>query len=356
MRRRYIVLVWICASIPLVSLLVFLLRPTPKARYAVTFLPDLNGVRVNAHAINDRGQVVGVAEVRPGQWHIWLWDNGAGIQDLGSFARPKRSGPLRINNVGQIAGTADDPNGSEYAFLLDLTGGRYTVRPPGGEQIHILDLNDRGRIVGYLSRNGGPRRGFVWDEGGGMQAFPPSAAESMVTGINDLGQIIGSRAAQIMGPWTVFLWDPNAGLEDLGSPGSYPATLCDINNRGFIVGRFDDNALSVRTREGPWRRLCPDRRAAVQIEGLTEANRILAVTHRQRFMMREFSRRTDLDSYVWDANDGFLEIAPRLGRKDVFEFFATGINDQGQIVGSLRLKNEPNPFGVVLTPITGARR
>ncbi len=59
MRRRYIVPVWICASIPLVALLVFLLRPTPKARYEVTFLPDLNGVRVHAHAINNQGQIVG---------------------------------------------------------------------------------------------------------------------------------------------------------------------------------------------------------------------------------------------------------------------------------------------------------
>ncbi len=361
MRRRHIVLVWICASIPLVALLVFLLRPAPKARYEVTFLPDLNGVCISPLAINDYGQVAGVVQGSAKQCRLVLWDPNTGLRDLGACLDPWQCGDLRINSAGQIAWGTVDPNGGNHVFVVDPNGARHVLRPPSGEQIWVSALNNHGQIVGYFSRNGVPRRGFLWDRTSGMQDLALLGnVESVATGINDRGQIVGSYAKQRIGPHTVFLWDPNTGIQDLGSTRMFAVRTCQINKQGFVVGRFgasgDENVLSTWTEKSGLQRLCPDRMTSAQVNGLNDADRVLVCTSQRRFMLREFCTLTHIDSYLWDPNGSFLEIASRLGRRDVFEFFATDINNQGQITGSLRLRRQPNPFGVVLTPIAGARR
>jgi hypothetical protein len=90
----------------------------------------------------------------------------------------------------------------------------------------------------------------------------------------------------------------------------------------------------------------------VQTAGLNEDNRFLVCTERPRFALRAFASVLHLDSYLCDPDEGFLEIAGRLGRTDVLEFFATDINSAGQITGTLRLRNQPNPLGVVLQPVS----
>lgn len=352
MSRKRILLIWVALGVVAAISVWLLLRPGPQVRYEVVFLPDVNGVPVIPSAINDRGQIIGLAHVGAHQGRLYLWDPNAGLCDLGQGVVSGSLGHLQINNAGQIAWDVRDPNGSYYVFVRDPDGVRHTVHPPNGGEIHVLDLNSHGRIVGYLWSGGGGRQGFIWDKTAGMQSLPLQAAESMATGINDLGQIVGSRSERLMsGRWDAFLWDPNTGVQDLGTPGSHPASMCCINEQGFIVGRFDDSVLSVRTREGPWRRLCPDKKAVVQIEGLNEANRFVACTHRQRFIPRELEKRTVIDSYLWDPEAGFTDLETCLGRTDVHEFFATDLNNEGQISGSLRLKKRSNPCGVLLRPI-----
>jgi len=359
MRRKHIVLVWVCVSIPFVALLTFLLCPTPEARYEVVFLPDLNGVSVSPGAINDHGQVAGVVQGSAQQCRLVVWDPNSGLRDLGPCEDPWSCGRLRINNAGQIAWGTVDPNGGNHAFLLDPNGVRHILRPPSGERIWVNDLNNRGQIVGYFSRDGVPLRGFLWDKTSGMRDLAMLGnVESVATGINDRGQIVGSYARHRAGPHTVFLWDPNAGIQDLGSTRTFAVRTCRINNRGFVVGRFgtsgDKNLLSTWTEESGLQRLCPDRMTSAQVNGLNDADRVLVCTSQRRFMLREFCTLSHIDSYLWDPDEGFREIGRHLGRRDVFEFFATDINNRGQIVGPLRLRKHPNPFGVVLTPIGGA--
>jgi probable HAF family extracellular repeat protein len=337
-----------------VSLLVLWLHSRPRTRYQVVFLPDVNGFSFSPSEINDQGQIVGHVQMNAQWTSLFLWDPNQGMRDLGTcvdfryFERP------RINNAGQIAWAISDPNADNYVCLVDPDGTRHVCHPPDGEEIHLNDLNNRGQIVGYLRANGKPRRAFVWSKATGMQDVPiPDAAETMATGINDMGQIVGSRCASLPGPWSVFLWDPNAGVQDLGSTGSRPTYACRINNQGFIVARFEECALSIRTREKAWRRLCPAANASIQIEGLDEASRFVALTDREQLVILELDRRTVLRSYLWAPEDGFTEISRCLELTDTIDFlFVRGINNRGQIAGMLKLKNQPNPVGVLLQPIS----
>ncbi len=355
-------LICACAGVGLVVVLGLLLYPRPEAseaRYDVTFLPNVGGHCLSLCAMNDLGQVVGMAEVQLGQWHIFLWDKNAGLRDLGAYADVQRFTCLQINNAGQIAGGATDPNGTGYGFLVDPNGARRVLRAPSGEHVQIQDLNSRGQIVGYCGRGGGPLRGFIWDKTAGMQGLTlANAYESIATGINDRGQIVGSYSAQLAGPWTVFLWDPNMGDRNIG-PAKAGRASPHINNQAFVVGKFDAasdmSILSLWTEQGGLRRVCPARGVSVQIDGLNNANCFVACTSGRKLMIRNLDIVPHIDSYLWDPNGGFTELANCLERADVFEFFALGINDKGQIVGSLRLKGQPNPFIVVLQPIPSRR-
>jgi len=144
MKRKRVIALGICAGLLGAAWLAGLLRPKPEVLYQVTFLPMLNGALGIPRAINDNGQVVGVAEATRGQWHMFLWDGEEGSRDLGPCADPQRFESMRINDAGQIAGTAVDPNGTARAFLQDPNGARFILRGPDDAQVHIQGLNRRG--------------------------------------------------------------------------------------------------------------------------------------------------------------------------------------------------------------------
>lgn len=75
--------------------LFFAMRWTPR-RYRVAILPSLGRDAVGAHAINDRGRIVGVAQARDGRYHMFLWDREHGLQDMGVTGDAR----FDINNTG----------------------------------------------------------------------------------------------------------------------------------------------------------------------------------------------------------------------------------------------------------------
>jgi probable HAF family extracellular repeat protein len=76
-----------------------------------------------AHGINDSGQVVGWADTSGGNWHAFLYSNGA-MADLNALV-PASGWTLEnanaINDSGQIVGYGINPSGSTDAFLLTPT-------------------------------------------------------------------------------------------------------------------------------------------------------------------------------------------------------------------------------------------
>jgi probable HAF family extracellular repeat protein len=178
----------------------------PKAG-DVQQLRPLDGDDVGAAvAINDKGQIVGCSgtcgSVSPAQCvHATLWQNGS-VKDLGSFGGLMNNLAEAINNRGQIAG------------LSDLTG----------------DVN---------------AHAFLWTEEKGLQDLGtlPGDVFSLSSGMNSKGQIVG-QSCDANGNCSAFLWESGVmtDLNKLIPSGSSLSLIygADINDSGEIVGMAFD--------------------------------------------------------------------------------------------------------------------
>jgi probable HAF family extracellular repeat protein len=355
MKRKHILLALMGIGILVAVLLAAWPRPKPEVLYEVVFLPAL-GLSAGPQAINDQGQVAGIAEVTQSQWHLFLWDREGGMKDLGPCADARHLHRVLLNNAGQIAGTGADPNGSPYAFLQDPNGTRHRLPTRAGEHVHVCGLNRWGQVVGYHEPTRGPRRAFLWDRTKGMQSLALAGTiESVAAGINDAGQVVGYASLNRTNQWQAFLWNPNGDLRDLGPSAFGPDRKCYINNQGFVIGKFgsaeDDVCVSTWTGGKGAQRLSRPRETLVQPEGLNDAGRFLVITDRKRLEIRQLARLHHIDSYLCDPDGHVTDLATCLDLPDVYEFFATDINSRGQITGQLRVSAYANPQGVVLTPI-----
>jgi probable HAF family extracellular repeat protein len=355
MKRKRMLLPLLGAGILVAVLLVALLRSKPTALYEATLLPMLGGTPVVPHAINDRGQVVGAAEVTPGQWHLVLWDKDKGLQDLGSWSRHPGSLRLGINNAGQIAGTVVDANGVGRAFVQDPNGTRRLLVDPAGRESVVAALNNRGEVAGYYETGAKPRHACIWDQMGRMTDLGTlGGIESLAFSINDRGQVAGVSGVRAAA-WQAFLWDPNTGMIGLGPDPLRTATSCYLNNKGQVAGGFgsakDQWAISAWTSNTGLQRLNAPGSTYPEVAGLNDTGQILVNTGRSGF--RAFGRVffAKRASYLYDPNGGCVALESHLaGPKGVVYFIAADINNQGQIVGTLFIEGV-GWSGAILEPI-----
>jgi probable HAF family extracellular repeat protein len=82
-------------------------------------LPMLDGDTGCAHAINDRGQVVGWSYTLANEVHAFVWNSKNGIKDLGTIpgATVQESVAYNINNLGQVVGYAIAEDGTRHAVI-----------------------------------------------------------------------------------------------------------------------------------------------------------------------------------------------------------------------------------------------
>jgi hypothetical protein len=210
--------------------------------------------------INDRGQILGVYEGRDRVVRHFVRDR------KGRFARIKepRSRPrgqfdelVDINNRGEIVGFYNDDQGSTTTGFLRTRSGRFVdIVVPGSQVTGPLKLNDRRQAVGiYLDADAKPNpdgtmppgvlHGFLWDDGDYQRIDVPGAAATAVLGINNHGQMVGSYI-DAQGTYHGFLRDSNGAVTtlpeapgaDAASGGTQPAS---INERRQIVGLAYDS-------------------------------------------------------------------------------------------------------------------
>lgn len=123
------------------------------------------------------------------------------------------------------------------AQALNLPEG-WTAAPiqlaPGVAYINLLDLNNRGELMGQASM-GGTSSGVYLYSGGQMSILPsPPGAEGhllWVYKMNDVGQAILSDTHD---GTRHFLYD-NGRFRDFSVPGQPGASLRDVNNRGDVL-------------------------------------------------------------------------------------------------------------------------
>jgi len=108
------------------------------------------------------------------------------------------------------------------------------------DESSVYAINGNGKIIGsYLLNN--ERFFFEWDETNGLSVFDlPSSAVPKV--LNDNGQIAGEYLTS--GGVCGFFWDPQAGFTDLGSLGGQNTWVAGMNSLGQIVGASETGNLS----------------------------------------------------------------------------------------------------------------
>ena len=171
--------------------------------------------------------------------------------------------PVSINAQGQIAGYYFDGSGQKHGFLD--TNGTYTdaaiptetlpsVSVPGAETTDVTGVNDLGQVVGYYYTTGSyTAHGFV-DTNGAFTTidFPGYVGGTFLYGINDAGQVVGSYFDSLAfrhgfvdtnGAFAI-VDDPGAGTP--GVPGVVGTELLGINAAGEVIGYYVDSAETVR--------------------------------------------------------------------------------------------------------------
>jgi probable HAF family extracellular repeat protein len=98
----------------------------------------------------------------------------------------------------------------------------------------ITGVNDLGQVVGVRS-NGTFNRAFVWTAADGFLDLGIGGGSNAVAGINNAGQVAGSYSPIPGGTFHGFSWTATGGLVDLGTLGGNTAATA-LNDAGQIVG------------------------------------------------------------------------------------------------------------------------
>jgi probable HAF family extracellular repeat protein len=184
-----------------------------------------------ANGINDHGQVVGgtglcantiLAPLVFGP-HAVLWQDGTPI-DLGNLGGTNWNGAAAINNRGQVVGAAEVlpetpgfPVVQVHSFLwtkdtgmrdLGTLGTDFSSFPAGTDGI-----NNRGQVVGSSCDQGGNCRAYLWQDNVMMDLNALISADSPLQllqawGINASGQIVGLAFKKSTGEAHAFLATP----------------------------------------------------------------------------------------------------------------------------------------------------
>jgi probable HAF family extracellular repeat protein len=185
-------------------------------------LGTLGGQNSAAGSVNDRGQVVGVAETRQldpsgikgaRRFHAFLWQRDS-----------KHGGRAHMTDLGTL-GTDPDSGAS--------------------------DINDHGQIIGGSVPNGAAfdgrkGRAFTWKRGHMTALRTLGGTYSHTGGINSYGDIVG--ASNLAGDLVqhATLWR-HGHVIDLGTlPGDTSSEANDITDRGLIVGTSCNNSNGCR--------------------------------------------------------------------------------------------------------------
>ncbi|HEY1868309.1 MAG TPA: hypothetical protein VGG70_08405 [Candidatus Cybelea sp.] len=164
----------------------------------VQALPPYSGDIVSAAlSTNQNGQVVGVSGlcVFPlNPIHAVLWQNGSAI-DLGNLGGSEGNVGNDINNRGQVVGASDLPGDlTQHAYLWQNGVMTDLGTLPGDASSFAFGINDKGQIVGQSCDASYNCRGFIWQNGSMTDLnllVPPNSKMSLIYGgdINNSGQI-----------------------------------------------------------------------------------------------------------------------------------------------------------------------
>lgn len=204
-----------------------------------------------ATGINNSSQVAGWSYTTgDAAVHAVMWD-GDKITDLGALNGFAYSQANAINNAGQLAGMAMSIGGLEHAILWNGTKATDLGTPDGANSVAIA-INNAGKVVGITMPNPagyGNQQATLWT-GTSVIDLNTLLSESVLSagwvlqsanGINDHDSIVGSAYNTQTHSYSAFLLTLSAVPE----PETYAMLLAGLGLLGFMRHRNNLSKLSI---------------------------------------------------------------------------------------------------------------
>ncbi len=326
--------------------------------YSITDLGSLGGKITSATDLNERGQVVGESQTGT-TTHAFLWDPIKGMQDLG--AGSTYSSATGINELGQVIGWSSFPGApAGMGFVWERAIGTRALPPlPGNGSSRALGINNHGQIVGWSKSTGvSDHAPTLWDGDDVINLGTIGTQHAQARDINDLGQATGQVGSAPKGPSVV--WE-NGTIKEIGSlsGGKWGSSGIDINELGDVTGnspvKGPGNFLLVSrpflfTAAGTLHNLrtlpCgPFEAAFGSGHGINDHRQIVGMLG----CVTSPPTLGDQVAAIWEQGIGWRNLNELIPPGSGWElYYATGINNRGQIIGSGFLNGENRAY--LLTP------
>jgi probable HAF family extracellular repeat protein len=196
----------------------------------VTTLASTGGTNTYAYAINDSGQVAGQSVI-PSSISIWAWHattrNGNNMTLLGALPDTVHSWAQAINSTGVVAGLSITDRYNSHGHATVWNGSTITDL---GIDTYAFGINDTGQVVGIAS-DSGVTRATLWNgiTATTLGSLGSSGGSSAAYAINNAGVVVGYSCC-IDTEYHATVWN-GATITDLGA-----GQALAINNTGVVVG------------------------------------------------------------------------------------------------------------------------
>jgi probable HAF family extracellular repeat protein len=158
-----------------------------------------------AHAVNDRGQIVGTALPPEPPLHAFLWEDGV-MMDLGTLGGDaEATEAFGVNDRGHVVGASPTASREIHAFLW-RDGAMQDLGTLGGDRSAAYGINVRGHVVGNSSTPASPPfnagHAFLWAHGRMVDLndvvsnLPPDVVLEVARAISDDGRIVGTTCTE----------------------------------------------------------------------------------------------------------------------------------------------------------------
>jgi probable HAF family extracellular repeat protein len=222
----------------LVTMVTSMLLAVPPLRAAppskVTTLPDIPGAADLVVAdINSQGTVIG-------NYNDENFNPQGFIYAGGAYTRIDIL-PNKINDLGQIVGTTFDSSTSEIHNFIYDKGVYRSFTLPNAKFTVVTGINDQGQIVGIQDNHG-----FLFDKGRSISLPGVAGAQDIYPqSINNQGQIVGFsyNNRNIASGFSYY----NGIYTQLNFPGAQFTSPTDTNDKGQVVGTSSDYYFNTQS-------------------------------------------------------------------------------------------------------------